>query len=106
MAKKAADIRILYLGEKSSLTDYYVIATGLSPPHLKALYQAVQETLKNSGFSVIGAEARQESGWIIIDASDCVVHLFTQEQRDYYQLEALWKDAEMLTADPAEPVFR
>ncbi len=91
--KQAKAIRILYLGAKSSLTDYYLIATGNSLPHLKALSQAVKVSLHQDKIMLNGLDNRLESGWLVIDAYSFMVHLFTQEQRDYYDLENLWKDA-------------
>ena len=94
--KKAADVTLLFLGEKSSITDYFLIATGNSEPHLKALWISVQKKLKELKVHMIGSQAEPQSGWIVIDAFDFMVHLFLPEQRDMYRLEALWKDAETL----------
>ena len=94
--KKAEDIRLLYFGEKSSLTDCFVIATGNSNPHLKALRDNVEKTLKEKGIELFSKDRFQPSGWLVIDAIDFVVHLFSQEQRENYAIEQLWKDAEQL----------
>ena len=102
--KKALSIRTLYLGSKSSITDYYIIATGNSFPHLKALSQAVREALRRDNIFLNGLENELESGWLVVDAYLFMVHLFTQEQRDYYQLETLWKDAEEVFIKPAVKV--
>ena len=92
--KKAEDVKLLYFGEKSSLTDCFVIATGNSNPHLKALRDNVEKTLKEKGVELYSKDRFQPSGWLVIDAIDFVVHLFSQEQRDNYAIEQLWKDAE------------
>lgn len=92
--KKAEDVKLLYFGEKSSLTDCFVIATGNSNPHLKALRDNVEKTLKEKGIELYSKDRFQPSGWLVIDAIDFVVHLFSQEQRDNYAIEQLWKDAE------------
>ena len=99
--KQAKAIRILYLGAKSSLTDYYLIATGNSLPHLKALSQAVRVSLNQDKVMLNGLDNRLESGWLVIDAYSFMVHLFTQEQRDYYDLENLWKDAQEIVMSTA-----
>jgi ribosome-associated protein len=98
--KKAEDVKLLYFGEKSSLTDCFVIATGNSNPHLKALRDNVEKTLKEKGVELYSKDRFQPSGWLVIDAIDFVVHLFSQEQRDNYAIEQLWKDAdEILVKD-------
>lgn len=98
--KKAEDVKLLYFGEKSSLTDCFLIATGNSNPHLKALRDNVEKTLKEKGVELYSKDRFQPSGWLVIDAIDFVVHLFSQEQRDNYAIEQLWKDAdEILVKD-------
>lgn len=91
--KKAADIRVLKVGEVTSVADYFVIASGTSAPHLRALRQAVADALREAGEHV-NLDANEESGWVVLDAYDVMVHLFTPEQRQRFGLESLWKDAE------------
>ena len=100
--KKAEDLRILHLGERSSITDYYVIASGNSTPHLKALKNNLVQALKEKGISINAADDNAESGWLVIDAYDFMVHLFLPEQRAHYGLEALWKDAEAMAPSELE----
>ena len=95
--KKAEDIRLLYFGEKSPLTDCFIIATGTSDPHLKALRNNLEKTLKENHIEILSKDRFQPSGWLIVDAIDFVVHLFSKEQRENYALDALWKDADKLT---------
>jgi ribosome-associated protein len=97
--KKAEDVQLLYFGEKSSLTDCFVIATGNSNPHLKALRDNVEKTLKEKGIELFSKDRFQPSGWLVIDAIDFVVHLFSKEQRENYAIEQLWKDADKLSSD-------
>jgi ribosome-associated protein len=92
--KKAEDIRLLYFGEKSPLTDCFIIATGTSDPHLKALRDNLEKTLKEHSVETLSKERFKPGGWLILDAIDFVVHLFSKEQRENYALEHLWKDAE------------
>ena len=92
--KKAEDIRLLYFGEKSPLTDCFIIATGTSDPHLKALRDNLEKTLKEHSVETLSKERFKPGGWLILDAIDVVVHLFSKEQRENYALEHLWKDAE------------
>jgi len=92
--KKAQDLKLLYFGEKSPLTDCFIIATGTSDPHLKALRDNLEKTLKEHSVETLSKERFKPGGWLILDAIDFVVHLFSKEQRENYALEHLWKDAE------------
>jgi ribosome-associated protein len=97
--KKAMDIKLLYFGDTSPLTDCFVIATGTSDPHLKALRDNLEKTLKDNKIELFSRDRFQPSGWLILDAIDFVVHLFSKEQRENYALEDLWKDAQNLRAE-------
>ena len=97
--KKAMDLKLLYFGNTSPLTDCFVIATGTSNPHLKALRNNVEKTLKEQGIELYSRDRFQPSGWLVLDAIDFVVHLFSEEQRENYALENLWKDAQNLKAE-------
>ncbi len=92
--KKGEDLKLLYFGEKSPLTDCFIIATGNSNPQIKALRDNVEKNLKENKVELFSKDRFQPSGWLIIDAIDFVVHIFSQEQRENYAIEELWKDAE------------
>ncbi len=96
--KKAEDIRVLRLGNLSSIADYYVMATGTSDPHLRALRVELDRVLSDTNSPVRGIEAQRESGWVVVDAFDMIFHLFRPETRAAFRLEALWKDAEVIPA--------
>ena len=91
--KKAEGLKLLYFGEKSPLTDCFIIATGTSDPHLKALRDNLEKALKENSVQTLSRERFKPGGWLILDAIDFVVHLFSHEQRENYALEHLWKDA-------------
>jgi ribosome-associated protein len=97
--KKAMDLKLLYFGNTSPLTDCFIIATGTSDPHLKALRDNLEKTLKEHKIELFSRDRFQPSGWLVLDAIDFVVHLFSKEQRENYALENLWKDAESLEAE-------
>ena len=97
--KKGEDLKLLYFGEKSSLTDCFIIATGNSNPHIKALQNNVEKNLKENQIEVFSKDRFQPSGWLVIDAIDFVVHIFSSEQRDNYTIEQLWKDAEEIALE-------
>lgn len=102
-AKKAEDIRVLDVRDQSSLTDFLVVATGTSQPHLRALRAALDEALERSGTRIVGVETSEDSGWTVIDAFDVMIHLFTPSQREHFGLENLWKDASEVRAARKKP---
>ncbi len=101
--RKAENLRVLHIGPKSSIADYFVIATGTSNPHLRALRTALEKALDEQGAPILGAQADQESGWIVVDAYEIIFHIFTRDMREHYSLESLWKDAEEV---PTEEMLR
>ena len=95
--KKVGDLRVLKVSAKSTITDFLVIATGTSEPHLRALRIEVERVLDDAKQPIAGMEAgTYGSGWTVVDAYQIMTHLFTPEQRQNYALEKLWKDAEVL----------
>lgn len=92
--KKAADIRIFCVRAQSSITDYLVLGTATSEPHLRALRVELEKTIDAAKVRIVGMDTTQGSGWIVVDAFDVMVHVFTEENRRKYALENLWKDAE------------
>ncbi len=91
--KKGEAVRVLDVRGKSSITDYLILATGTSDPHLKAMKGALDEALKKAGVHLIGEDREIGSGWVVVDAFDFMVHLQTEEMRDLYRLDRLWQDA-------------
>lgn len=94
--KKADSLRLLHVGDISSITDYFIIATGTSNPHLKALGETVLDTLKALGQEAVVSGAGDQSGWVVVDAYDFMIHLFTGETREFFNLEGLWKDGTLV----------
>lgn len=97
--KKAMDIKVLKVADKSSITDYFVIATGTSEPHIRALKNVIEGRLKDMGVKDVRVDFHPNSDWIVVDGFDFMVHLFGQETRELYSLEKLWKDAEEIDID-------
>ncbi len=95
--KKAEQLQVLRVAAQSSITDYLVIATGTSDPHLRALRVELEKVIDASKTKIIGMDTGMESGWLVIDAFDIMVHILTKENRTKYALERLWKDAEELS---------
>jgi ribosome-associated protein len=91
--KKAEDLRVLDVSKLSSITDYLILATGNSEPHLRALRIEVERVLDEQKARILGVDTTKSSGWTVVDAFEVMVHLFTPENRDKYRMELLWKDA-------------
>lgn len=92
--KKADDLRVLDVSQQSSITDYLILATGNSEPHLRALRVELEKVIDATGTKILGMDKGLESGWLVVDAFDIMIHVFTPENRKKYALENLWKDAE------------
>ncbi len=91
--KKAGELTVLDVSAQSSITDFLVLATATSEPHLRALRVELEKVLDAHQVRIVGMETAQESGWLVIDAFDVMVHLFLTETRERYGLERLWRDA-------------
>lgn len=95
--KKAANIEVIFLGEKSPVTDYFVIATGTSDPHLRALRIELEKAVRDVvPAAYVRVQNEPNSGWCVVDAFDVVVHIFSEDRRRTYALEELWKDGERI----------
>jgi ribosome-associated protein len=98
-ARKGEHVVVLRVADVSSVADYLVLCTGLNNPHLRALADEVARQLRLET-PPVAAHRRAggaESGWIVLDYLDVVVHLFTPQMRGYYALEQLWKDAPVVS---------
>ena len=97
---QAEDILILDLRGLSSITDFFVICTGTSTPHLKAIRRDVSKNVEEElGEKARSVEGDAESQWLVIDFVDVIVHIFHAEKREVYGLENLWKDAPRVDLD-------
>jgi ribosome-associated protein len=86
----------------SSFTDFFVICSGTSEPHLKAIAGEIEESLKKDNkISPVAVDGYPMSHWIVIDYSDVVVHIFHEQKRSFYSLEDLWSDAPRLPLEIA-----
>jgi ribosome-associated protein len=91
--KKAGDLRVLDVRGLSSITEFLVIATATSEPHVRALRVELEKALDGSKSHIVGIETARESGWAVMDAFDVMIHIFAPEMRARYGLEKLWRDA-------------
>ncbi len=94
---KAENLVAIDVRKQVGLTDCFIIATGQSETHLKFLLQeTVRELKKQPGIIPFSTEGNPEGGWILVDYGHFVLHLFSREKRDYYNLDRLWADAPVI----------
>ena len=91
--RKALDVKVLDLRNLSSATDFFVIATGRSDIHVRAIAEHVLDSARDDGNRPEHIEGLDEGRWVLLDYIDHVVHIFHPAVRDFYRLEALWGDA-------------
>ena len=91
--RKGRDVVVLDLTELTPITDYFVICSGSSSMHARAISERIEMSCKKAGFRHLGIEGEQNAKWILIDYCDIVVHIFVDETRWFYNLERLWGDA-------------
>lgn len=91
--KKASDVVVLDIRDRSVIADYFVICTGSNVRQIQAIASAVEEKLSELGVWNRGKEGDAESGWMLMDCGDVIVHIFGPMERDFYRLERLWSGA-------------
>ena len=94
--KKAEDITVIDISEVSSIAEYFIIASGSNANQLTAMQDAVDEAFYKEGFHAKQIEGNRNSTWILIDYNDVIVHLFSKEDRLFYDLERIWKDGKVI----------
>ncbi|MGI5838189.1 MAG: ribosome silencing factor [bacterium] len=102
--KRAKDIRILKVEGITLVTDYFVICSGNSTTQVQAIADGIGEKLKEAGQRAGHIEGYREAKWVLLDLGSVVVHIFTDAERDFYDLERLWGDAESIGFTPATTV--
>jgi len=91
--RKGRDLVVLDLTELTPITDYFVVCSGTSSMHTRAISEHIEMSCKKAGFRYFGIEGQQNGKWVLIDYGDIVVHIFVDETRWFYNLERLWGDA-------------
>lgn len=97
--KKGQNIKILDIQKLSSIADYFVIATGTSARQVKALVDMIEDRMKEIEINMHHKEGYQNGRWILMDFQSVIVHIFLEEERDFYNIEKVWKDAEQVIVD-------
>ena len=94
--KKAENIKIIYIGEISVLTDYFAICSAGNSSQMEAIVDNIGEELAKEQVYSKKTEGNRNSGWILMDFGDVVVHVFTREDREFYNLERIWSDGKVI----------
>ena len=102
-AKQAADVVILDVGEIIGITDYFVICSAASERQIRTVVEEIEKAVRDLGERPIRREGEQNGGWWLLDYVDAVVHVFGEEERDYYDLERLWSDAARVDWEEPRP---
>ena len=97
--RKARDITAIRVYEQTTLTDYFVMMTGTSTTHIRALSEEIEHKLKEQGVPPHHIEGIT-SNWILMDYTSVVVHIFLQEAREHYAVEHLWTDGQKIDVEP------
>ena len=95
--KKAEDITIIDISNISTIADYFIITNGNSLPHVQTLTDEVQKELSISGLEPTSVEGSRGSSWILIDYIDVIIHVFIKEDREFYNLERIWRDGRFVS---------
>jgi ribosome-associated protein len=94
--KKGLDVEQMDLRERSTFTDFFLVATGTSTTHVSALALEVDRYANENNINIIGSEGERESQWVLVDLGDVIVHVFLNETRALYNLDKLWSQDTML----------
>ena len=96
--KKAIDINVIGVEDLTVLTEYFVIATATSSTHVRSLADEVEDKLSENGVTPDHIEGRS-TGWLVLDYGSVIVHIFTKDQREFYNLDKIWSDGKLLDLD-------
>ena len=94
--RKAEDVTVIDISEISPIADYFIIANGTNQNQLQAMRDAADEALYKAGVKVQQIEGNQSSTWILMDYSDIIIHIFSKEDRLFYDLERTWRDGKVV----------
>lgn len=97
--KKAEDVQVIEIKDISIIADYFIIANGTNAPQVDALVTNVQDVLGKEGFEPKRIEGVRSASWILMDYGDVVVHIFSKEDRLFYNLERIWRDGKAISKE-------
>jgi len=91
--KKASDVLLLDIRDVTTIADYFAICSGNNPRQIQAIAEAIDEELSKQGARMLNREGMADTGWLLLDFGDIIVHIFGAKEREYYRLESLWSQA-------------
>ena len=97
--KKALDVRVIDITGISTLADYFIIASGNNPNQVKALADNVEDTLGRAGYEARQTEGYATASWILMDYNDIIIHVFSEEDRSFYDIERIWRDGKAVSLE-------
>ncbi|MCR5331425.1 MAG: ribosome silencing factor [Lachnospiraceae bacterium] len=97
--KKAENIKILDIADVSTIADYFIICSGANTSQMEAIIDNITETLGRAGYETKRTEGGRNSSWILMDYGDVVVHIFSKEDRLFYDLERIWRDGKTVAIE-------
>lgn len=99
--RKAEDVKVIDIREVSTIADFFVIADGTNPNQIQAMRDAADEALYKAGLKAKQVEGNRDSTWILMDYGDIIVHIFSKEDRLFYDLERIWRDGKVIDVTKA-----
>lgn len=100
--KKGEDIRVIEIGDISIIADYFIIANGTNSSQVRALVDSVENILGRNGFDPKRIEGINTASWILMDYGDVIIHVFSKEDRLFYDLERIWRDGKTISREQLE----
>lgn len=89
---KALDIKVIYVADQTTITDYMIIASGRASRHVKAIAEQLMENMKKAGLPAITSTGFETGDWVLLDFGDFIVHIMQPDSRTFYNIEGLWKE--------------
>lgn len=97
--KKGEDIRVIDISGVTVIADYFIIASGSNPNQVQALVDKVEEQMYKAGYDDPRVEGYNTASWVLLDYNDVIVHVFSQDDRLFYDLERIWRDGKEIDVD-------
>ena len=97
--KKGEDIRVIDITGVTVIADYFIIASGSNPNQVQALVDNVEEQMYKAGYDDPRVEGYNTASWVLLDYNDVIVHVFSQDDRLFYDLERIWRDGKEIDVD-------
>lgn len=97
--KKGEDIQVIEIKDISVIADYFIIANGSNSQQVDALVDSVKDKMARAGYEPLRVEGVRSASWILLDYGDVIVHVFSKEDRLFYNLERIWRDGKVITKE-------